>query len=138
MNKNGWGLRVELAFVLFFLVCIVLSTIGLRKMGLLDNAAGVYTDGDDTINNNVNYDYDALEQKVVDAAVKYFDTYEFDTNESVSVNTDTLISNGFLTGISDSNGRTCSGYALRLSNGNTVSYLKCGFYKTVGYNEEYE
>ncbi len=138
MNKNGWGLRVELAFVLLFLVCIVMSTIGLRRMGLLDNAAGVYTDSDDSINNNINYDYDALEKEVVDAADEYFKEYHSNSQETITINTSALISNGYLSPMHDSKGRECRGYAMKLSNGNIVSYIKCGFYKTTGYNEEYE
>ena len=138
MNKNGWGLRAELGFVLFFLICILISTIGLRRMGLLDNAAGVYTDSDSSINNGINYDYDALEKQVVDAAEKYFEKNYSGEEGTITINTAALISNGYLSSITDSRGRDCSGYAMRLPNGNIVSYIKCGFYKTTGYSEEYE
>ena len=37
MNKNGWGLRVELMFILLFLICLVMATIGLNQLGLLGN-----------------------------------------------------------------------------------------------------
>ena len=35
MNKNGWGLRVELAFILMFIICLVFSVIGINRFGLL-------------------------------------------------------------------------------------------------------
>ena len=35
MNKNGWGLRVELLYILMFLFCLVIATIGLNRLGLL-------------------------------------------------------------------------------------------------------
>ena len=35
MNKNGWGLRVELFYILIFLFCLVVATIGLNRLGLL-------------------------------------------------------------------------------------------------------
>ena len=59
MNKNGWGLRVELAFLLLFLICLLIATIGLHRMGLLGTDNGIYTD-DGTINESVNFDYNAL------------------------------------------------------------------------------
>ena len=34
MNKNGWGLRAELGFLLLFLICLLVSTIGLHELGM--------------------------------------------------------------------------------------------------------
>ena len=83
MNKNGWGLRVELAFLLFFLICLLIATIGLHRMGLLGNN-GVYED-DGYIYDNVNYDYDALEKKVTEAAGEYYKSaYNSKSNDTIS------------------------------------------------------
>ena len=35
MNKNGWGLRVELVIILLFLICLAIACIGLNRFGLL-------------------------------------------------------------------------------------------------------
>lgn len=137
MNKNGWGLRVELAFLLLFLICLLIATIGLHRMGLLGNN-GVYED-DGYIYDNVNYDYDALEKKVTDAAGEYYKSaYNSKSNDTIVVTTSKLKNAGYLGSIEDGRGRECKGYAIIINTGNIVSYIKCGMYKTVGYNEDYE
>ena len=35
MKKNGWGLRVELLFILLFIVCLIIAVIGLNRMGVI-------------------------------------------------------------------------------------------------------
>lgn len=138
MNKNGWGLRVELAFLLLFLICLLISTIGLHKMGILGTDEGVYTD-DGTINDNVNFDYNSLEKKVTDAAEIYYkDMYPKGSDDTIVVNTSKLKSGGYLESITDAKGRECSGYSIILKTKNIVSYIKCGIYKTAGYSEDYE
>lgn len=138
MNKHGWGLRAELAFVLLFLICLVISTIGLYRLGLLKNARGIYDDDTGYIYNNVNYDYDSLERQVVNAAERYFNDNYSDVSDTVVVTTTTLKAKGYLNPIYDNRNRECSGYAVMLKNKNIVSYIKCGFYKTAGYSENYE
>ena len=138
MNKNGWGLRVELAFLLLFLICLLISTIGLHKMGILGTDEGVYTD-DGTINDNVNFDYNSLEKKVTDAAEIYYkDMYPKGSDDTIVVTTSKLKSGGYLESITDAKGRECSGYSIILKTKNIVSYIKCGIYKTAGYSEDYE
>ena len=36
LNKNGWGIIAFLIFILVFVVCLIGSAIGLRRLGLLD------------------------------------------------------------------------------------------------------
>lgn len=138
MNKHGWGLRAELAFVLLFLICIVISTIGLYRLGLLKNAAGYYDDSNGYIKDNVNYDYDSLEKKLVDAASKYYSDKYKSNNDTIVVTSRTLIDSGYLSPMYDSRNKECNGYAIILKNGNIVSYIKCSIYKTAGYSEDYE
>ena len=40
--------------------------------------------------------------------------------------------------IYDSRNKECKGYAKLLSNGNSIAYIKCSVYETVGYSENYE
>ncbi len=138
MNKNGWGLRVELAFLLLFLICLLIATIGLHRMGLLGTDENIYTD-DGYINDNVNFDYNALEKKVTDAASAYYnDMYPNGSDDTIVVSTSKLKSGGYLVPIKDGRGRECSGYSIILKTKNIVSYIKCGIYKTAGYSEDYE
>ena len=90
------------------------------------------------IYNNVNYDYDSLERQVVNAAERYFNDNYSDVSDTVVVTTTTLKAKGYLNPIYDNRNRECSGYAVMLKNKNIVSYIKCGFYKTAGYSENYE
>ena len=137
MNKHGWGLRAELGFLLLFLVCILISTIGLHKFGLLINQAP-YDDGFGS-SSSINFDFDSLERKVVVAAKNYYnDRYPSGTSDAIVVSVDTLKANGYLSPIYDNRNQECRGYAKILKTGNCVSYIKCSTYKTVGYSEEYE
>lgn len=138
MNKNGWGLRIELAFLILFLVCLLIATLGLHSMGLLGNDGGVYQD-DGYINDNVNFDYDSLEKEVTSAANEYYkDAYNSDIDDTLIVTVDKLKNEGYLGDVTDSRGRNCKGYSMIMKSGNIVSYIRCSFYKTVGYNEDYE
>ena len=63
MNKNGWGLRVELLYILMFLFCLVIATIGLNRLGLLGENPDALIKPD-TEEKEV-YSYEPLERKVV-------------------------------------------------------------------------
>jgi len=137
MNKNGWGLRAELGFVLLFLVCILFSTIGLQRMGLFGGEEGEGINFDNYTKGN--YDYTSLENKVVDAARNYYYTkYPSGLNENIVVSVNSLKANGYMSPIYDSRNRECNGYAMILKSGTIVSYIKCSSYKTPGYNSNYE
>ena len=139
MNKKGWGLRVELAFLLLFLICLLIATIGLHRMGLLGNDGGVYNDRDGYIKDTINYDYNSLEKKVTEAASNYYrDKYSYNTDDTVVVSTSKLKINGYLNSIVDARGKECKGYSIIMKTGNIVSYIRCSVYKTAGYNEAYE
>lgn len=134
MNKKGWGLRVELAFLLLFLVCLLIATIGLQR---LDIFGGGDKDFEPDITNK--FDYTVLEDKVSASAKKYYENiYPEGSTDTVIVSVETLKNSGYLTEISDNLNRECKGYAKILSNGTCVSYIRCPFYKTVGYSEDYE
>ena len=138
MNKKGAGLRVELIFLLVFLICLLIATIGLHRMGLLGGDAGIYSDNG-YIEDAINYDYNSLEQKVTDAASQYYeDVYSNHNDDTLVINTYKLKSSGYMSGIFDSRGKECKGYAIVMKNKNIVSYIKCSVYKTTGYNEDYE
>ncbi len=140
MNKVGWGLRAELGFLLLFLICLLIATIGLHKLGLVgNNEPGVEEDFSIYTVGNGNYDYESLEDEVTLAARKYYDLkYPNGSADTIVVSVDTLKNNGYLSPIYDSRNKECKGYARILRSKTIVSYIKCSVYKTAGYSEDYE
>ena len=133
MNKVGWGLRVELAFILLFLFCLLIATIGIHTLGLMEDKSGAYIDLSPS---GSGYDYSVLESRVTNAASKYYsDYYPYGTGGEIRVSVDTLIYDNYLNRLYDDKGSTCAGYARILSNGNIVSYIKCPRYTTPGYKD---
>ena len=132
MNKNGWGLRVELVFIILFLICRLIAAIGLRKMGLFG--------GQNSIDNSPRYSYLELENKMNDASKKYFQRYYSNYNREVTIRSLTLVSGGYMSSLIDENGDECSGYTKVTPNysGELIftSYINCPNYKTAGYSYE--
>ena len=135
MNKKGWGLRVELVFVLLFLICLLTATIGLQKLG-------IFGEGDNTIDRTEtknNDSYIELENKLSDSAKRYYEsTYPNGSSDTIIINYNSLKNNGYIDYLNDNYGRECNGYAKILRSGICVSYIRCTFYKTTGYSVEYE
>ena len=135
MNKNGWGLRAELGFLLLFLICLLIATIGLHRLGIF----GSSDEKIGTIELTDKSDYSEMESKLVEASIRYYNnTYPNGSDDTVIVTIDTLKSNGYMEALTDKLGRECKGYTKVLKTGTAVSYIRCSFYKTTGYNEEYE
>lgn len=137
MNKNGWGLRVELAFILLFLVCLLIATIGLSKFGLIGGEKEAHEIHGDMINDSFNYS--SLENKLTVSANKYYnEKYLEGISDTIVISSDVLMANGYLSDLKDGNGKDCSGYSKVHSNGVIVSYVKCNKYTTTGYEIENE
>jgi hypothetical protein len=135
MNKKGWGLRAELGFLLLFLICLLIATIGLQKLGIF----GTSNTNNRTFEAPSKFNYSALENRVSSAALKYYENaYPYGSSDTVIVSIDSLKNNGYLNPVYDNYGRECKGYAKVLSNGTCVSYIRCALYKTTGYSEDYE
>jgi len=135
MNKNGWGLRVELFYIFLFLFCLLIATIGLNKLGLLSDSSEY-----DVFGNLVDdSEYKTYEENVRKAAMNYYnDKYINGTSDIIYVSLTTLVKNGYITRKQEENGKTCDGYAKIATNSNVASYIKCSKYKTSGYNSKYE
>ncbi len=137
MKKNGWGLRTELLFILMFLMCLVIATIGLNKMGLL----GGNSDSIDEFKTDVNSEetYESMEERLNNAAKDYVVKYYGGENisDSIVVRYSSLYYNSYIAKLVDNKGRSCSGYVeVENINSNLIyySYLKCPEYKTSGYD----
>lgn len=134
MNKNGWGLRVELLIILMFLICLVIAVIGLNRLGLLGYNENAIID-----NGTNNESYSDLENKLVSATKEYFSGYlNRELEEDVLyVRSSSLYYTGYLKKLYDEKGNECSGYVQILKVGEGViyrPYLKCKGYKTDGYD----
>lgn len=130
LNKKGWGLRVELLFIVLFLVCLLIATIGLNRFGLFGNS---------NVNNDA-FSYSDLEYKLNDAAKRYYqNNYEVSLDNTLIINSSTLLFNGYLSNFVDGNNNNCSGYTRVISKSGSItytSYIKCPNYKTPGYDYE--
>ena len=83
MNKHGWGLRKELAFILLFVFCLLIAMIGLSEFGLMDDS----------------YDktsYKSLENKLTSAALEYYNDKYSSSNDVVIIKLSTLKNNGYI------------------------------------------
>lgn len=128
MKNNGWGLRMELVFVLMFLVCLCVSTILLNKVGLIG------PNGE-----NVSATYKSLENRMVEASKKYvIEYYEGSRIDSTKIiRYRTLLNSNYITELKDSNGNECSGYVVVEKVNNSLiytPYIYCTKYKSSGYD----
>lgn len=128
MKNNGWGLRMELVFVLMFLVCLCVSTILLNKVGLIG------PNGE-----NVSATYKSLENRMVEASKKYvIEYYEGSRIDSTKIiRYRTLLNSNYITELKDNNGNECSGYVVVEKVNNSLiytPYIYCTKYKSSGYD----
>jgi len=131
MNKQGWGLRVELVIIILFLICLLISTIGLNKIGLLG-------ENDNSLLEKEPYNYNKLEQELENAAKRYVkEFYNNNLEENkVIIKYTTLYNNGYVKKLKDKNYKECSGYVEAVKNSSLIlyfPYIKCKEYTTNGY-----
>lgn len=141
MNKNGWGLRVELVIILLFLICLAMACIGLNKFGLLGK-------NDDPIikeptTENIKLYYEGLEDKLRVATREYYNVKYNDNNEDiVIINLSTLYNSGYISKLYDKNNKECNGYSKVINSGESstiIPYIRCGnSYTTTGYERSNE
>ena len=126
-----WGLRVELFFILIFIVCLLISTIGFNKLGILGEPG--------SFEGNANrYSYRELEQIVSSGALKYYEERYRNVADTMTIKTSTLASNGYISSLYDEKGRKCDGYAKIINGKTSIAYIKCPAYKTSGYDSSNE
>ena len=125
MNKNGWGLRKELFFILLFVFCLLVSLIGLSQFDLIDNS-------------DYDVSYSSLENKLTSAALKYYNKNYTSSSDVVIVNLSTLKNKGYISKFEDANGVECDGYVKVINSNVGLPYIRCFSYKTNGYEVDYE
>lgn len=141
MNKNGWGLRVELVIILLFLICLAMACIGLNKFGLLgDNNDPIIKE---PTTENIKLYYEGLEDKLRVATREYYNAKYNDNNEDiVIINLTTLYNSGYISKLYDKNNKECNGYSKVINSGDSstiISYIRCeSNYVTAGYERSNE
>lgn len=131
LNNKGWGLSTFLGFAIIFLVFIFIISVNAYKIGLSKNSPGEINFN----NQNTNYTYSNIETTVKEAGKRYIQTKKDDVNY---VTITELISERYLSILTDNNGNTCTGYVKVNTKGNEkiyLPYIKCGTsYQTNGYD----
>ena len=126
MNKHGWGLRKELAFILLFVFCLLIAMVGLSQFGLTEDSSDKTS-------------YKTLENKLTSAALEYYnDKYNSASGDVVIIKFSTLKNNGYISKFEDVYGLECYGYTKKVNSDVGVSYIRCFGYKTNGYDSQYE
>ena len=157
LNKHGWGIVSFLVFIAIFIICLLISAWGFRKLGLLDEEYH-FVEFSQIKENRENMkkeeeskqkakeeketnSYSALEEKMVEAAKKYVkDFYDNTLGEAtLNIKVSVMQDKKYLDTLKDSNNKKCSGYvSVSKENDSSLTYipyLKCKKYTSKGYEE---
>lgn len=138
LNKNGWGIKVAIAFcgvfVLCLLVVVVIVSTSANKLESRDNNL----ETDYYPEDNTDY-YDDLENDIYEATKEYIEDNPkiIEKKDYFKLNIDTLLKNGYITNFSDEESNECKGY-VDIYNAEELSYsvyINCPYYQTTGYDE---
>ncbi len=137
LNKKGWGLWTFLLFLLIFILCLLFSAWGFRKLGLLDEDWHFVNLSDFFSGNVVKFDYNVLEKKMLESAEDYVKG-EYNGElpiGTLNITVKTMIEKNYLDELKDGKDRDCSGYVSASKADGYSSYLKCKNYTTSGYEK---
>lgn len=148
LNKNGWGYFEFFAFLIIFIVCLIIAGLGLRQFGLLDedwHFVDLETLKKPSNNNGGSSSrpvtYGDLREDMVEATMKYIEKYYNNQLglDTLNIRVSQLKNEGFLEKFKDADGNDCSGYvSVYLDDQSRIqydAYLKCKKYETTGYEE---
>ena len=134
LNNKGWGMSVFIAFIVIFIIFLIISSVISYRMDL-NHGNNLYV----YINISVtSYDYTSLEIKLKNAAVSYVKQKDLkiNTGETITVTYEELFNMHIINNLKDNVG-TCEGYVKLIYNGTSITYspyIKCvGRYQTNGY-----
>ncbi len=147
-NKNGWGIVEAIIFIIIFIICLLFSFWGLRRLGLVDENLQFYPldkkneakEEKKEEKEEKKFSYQDLETKMTQATKKYIsDFYDNELGlDTLNIRVSQLIDNGYLKELKDDKKKNCSGYvSVYVLNDETIyePYLKCKKYETKGYQE---
>lgn len=142
LNKKGWGILEAIVFLIVFVICLLFSFWGLRKLGLLgeDNQFKPSNEIKNEKEEEKEFSYTDLENSIVISTKAYIN--DFYNNElgldTLNIKVSQLIDNGYIKEVKDENNKNCSGYVSVYKENNEniyKAYLKCKKYETNGYEE---
>lgn len=144
LNKNGWGYFEFFAFLIIFIICLIIAALGLKQFGLIDENWQFikFEDiGKNEKEEKLKESYSNLRNTMVDGTMKYISKYY--NNElgldTLNIRVKQLVEEGYITSFKDANGDACSGYTAvyKDDNGRVLynPYLKCKDFETGGYEE---
>lgn len=137
LNKKGWGFVEFFAFLLIFIICLLMVAFGLKKFGLLDDEWHFIKDQSNTDTPKVTYS--ELREDMISATMKYINKYYNNElgEDTLNIRVSQLKKEGLLDTLRDDDGKKCSGYVSVYLNGQDKiqydAYLKCKKYETTGY-----
>lgn len=142
LNKKGWGILEAIVFLIIFIVCLLFSFWGLKKLGLLgdDNQFKPSNEIKNEKEEEKEFNYTDLENSIVISTKAYInDFYNNDLGlDTLNIKVSQLIDNGYIKEVKDENNKNCSGYVSVFKENNEniyKGYIKCKKYETNGYEE---
>lgn len=142
LNKKGWGILEAIVFLIIFIVCLLFSFWGLKKLGLLgdDNQFKPSNEIKNEKEEEKEFNYTDLENSIVISTKAYInDFYNNDLGlDTLNIKVSQLIDNGYIKEVKDENNKNCSGYVSVYKENNEniyKGYIKCKKYETNGYEE---
>lgn len=124
LNQHGWSMKemILLSSILFAFLLLIVFMIAQIQGSFSKSEVDVEM-------------YENVEWNVLNSAIDYYGE-NFDGDENVRVTTSKLVKDGYLdSSILKVNQDTCSGY-VKFSNEDPRVYIRCGKYKTKGYQEQ--
>ena len=123
LNKGGWGLKEMVIIVAILLSFLLIAGYYIFVL---------YSD----LGTDVAHVYVELESRLKTSAVSYVSKHNLQ-NQKVIILLSDLQREGRLELFVDSNDNDCNGYVI-YENYDYKSYISCEFYKTSGYDSDYE
>lgn len=133
LNNKGWGLKEMILLSCIILAAVFVAAIMINTLykDLDMNINGNNASNPSSSNQNKEEKYEAIERNLLSAAKKY--ARENNLEDEESVDSDTLIANGYLTVSKMTNeDDTCEGYVTK-QNTSYKAYISCESYETKGY-----
>lgn len=133
LNNKGWGLKEMILLSCIILAAVFVAAIMINTLykDLDMNINGNNASNTSSSNQNKEEKYETIERNLLSAAKKY--ARENDLEDEESIDSDTLIANGYLTVSKMTNeDDTCEGYVTK-QNTSYKAYISCESYETKGY-----